>query len=233
MNRSIDSHPRRAVTSVVRGIAPAVVACAIVATAARAITVNPNLWVPNGAVTSSIVSGSTLYIGGGFTWVGPAVGCAVPLDATTGALPASFPRVGGGTVYAIAADGDGGWFLGGTFTSVGGQPRHSLAHVLSDGSVAAWNPGADNSVYALAANATTVYVGGYFATLGGQTRHNLGAVSATTGAATAFDPEPTAGVLALQLSGNVLYAGGDFTYVGFWARNHVVAMETGSGFVYP
>jgi hypothetical protein len=49
-------------------------------------------------------------------------------------MPLAMPRVAG-TVYAVAPDGSGGWYVGGSFTHVGGTPRSNLAHVFADQSL--------------------------------------------------------------------------------------------------
>src|SRR6266516_1094374 len=91
------------------------------------------------AYRAVVRDGGTIYIGGEFTQVGPATGGGVPLDAASGALPPSFPKVLG-AVYAVVSDGAGGWYIGGSFSGVGGFPRSNLAHVASDLSVSDWNP---------------------------------------------------------------------------------------------
>jgi hypothetical protein len=44
-------------------------------------------------------------------------------------------------VAVAAADGHGGWFIGGSFVRVAGRARRFLAHVLPDGGLSAWDPG--------------------------------------------------------------------------------------------
>ena len=73
-------------------------------------------WVTNGPVRASLLVGSTLFIGGDFTYEGPATGHAVALDPASGAARTPFPRIGG-TVTAIVSDGSGGWFVGGTLAA--------------------------------------------------------------------------------------------------------------------
>jgi hypothetical protein len=98
----------------------------------------------DGEVRALARVGNTLYFAGPFELAGQYTGGGVPLDSASGeALPA-FPKVHG-AVYAVAADGQGGWFIGGAFDSVGGQPRLNLAHVQSGLTVAAWAPNTDNS----------------------------------------------------------------------------------------
>ena len=100
--------------------------------------------IPNGfdgPVTSVAVGADgTQYVGGGFTRWGPQTGGAV-VDPTTGALNTSFPPISG-TVSAAVSDGSGGFYIGGSFSTVLGQPRRNLAHLNADGSLTAWNPGA-------------------------------------------------------------------------------------------
>ena len=60
---------------------------------ATAQVVDTTLWVTNGNVRTAILSGSTLYLGGEFSVVGPSTGGGVPLSATTGSILPPFPKV--------------------------------------------------------------------------------------------------------------------------------------------
>ncbi len=64
-------------------------------------------------------------------------------------------------VRAIAVDAEG-IFIGGAFTHVGGVPRNGVAKIGFDGQTANWSPalGSGNDVFALAIDASHVYVGG-------------------------------------------------------------------------
>src|SRR5262245_57704075 len=145
----------------------------------QAIRVRPDFAITDDAVAVVRPSGNTLYLGGNFTHVGRHAGGAVPVQASGGDPIPHFDKVRG-IVHAIAADGQGGWFLGGEFDLVGATPRLNLAHIAPDGSVDAWNPAADGAVRVLVRDASTVYVGGDFAHAGGQTRSRLAAIDATT-----------------------------------------------------
>src|SRR5262245_37468555 len=125
---------------------------------ARAQVPDPQLWVTDGQVSTIVSTPSTIYLGGQFASVGPAVGGCLFVDGTSASLP-GFPKVAG-QVFCMAPDGAGGWYIGGYFTTVGGLPRSNLAHVLADGSVGGWNPGTDTDVFAVAVSGPTVYVGG-------------------------------------------------------------------------
>jgi hypothetical protein len=197
--------------------------------AAAGQAIDNQLWETNGKVYAALVSGNTLYIGGTFTYVGPHTGRGVPLDAATGAVAGPFPEASGGAVDAVLPDGAGGWYVGGGFTRAGGAPRAGLAHVLSDGSVAAWNPGADGPVHALAIAGGTLYVGGDFAHAGGQARGRLAAFDLTTGLLTAWDPGADGAVIALAASGNTVYAGGWFANAGGQPRSRIASIDAATG----
>jgi hypothetical protein len=175
-------------------------------------------WVTNGTVNAIVRTADTVYIGGGFSYVGPNTGHGVPIDTTSGQPVATFPEVNG-TVQASVSDGAGGWFIGGVFTQVGGVTRNRLAHILSDGTVdPAWNPNASGSVGVRAVSGSTVYVGGDFITIGGQARNRIVALDAATGNAMAWNPNAGGGlgpsVRALTVSSSALYAGGNFFSLG-------------------
>jgi len=52
-----------------------------------------DLWVANGRVYTVAASATTLYLGGEFTQLGPAIGSFVGLSATTGSRDASVPTI--------------------------------------------------------------------------------------------------------------------------------------------
>ena len=198
---------------------------------ARSQVLQDAFWAPNGPVEAAILSGNTLYLGGGFSYVGPQTGGSALVSATDGTPVTGFPRVLG-SVLAAAPDGSGGWYVGGAFASVGGFPRSSLAHILADRSVSPWNPGVAGFIRTLAVSGSTVYVGGQFTSAGGQSRTNLAAIDATTGAATSWDPEATGGVVnGIALSGDAqtLYAAGTFTGLGGQPRNYLGAVSASTG----
>jgi len=115
--------------------------------------------VTNGEVHSILPAGNVTYIGGSFTYVGPHTGCGAPVDTPSGSPLEPYPQVEG-TIHAVVPDGSGGWFIGGSFTRVGGVARNRLAHILSDGSVSGFNPNLNSGVFALVLSGSTLYAGG-------------------------------------------------------------------------
>src|SRR5207302_4748097 len=89
------------------------------------------------------------------------------LDANSGRGLAG--TASNGVVEAAVADGRGGWFVGGSFTRLGGARRIGLAHLLPSGTIdlswRAWIGGASGrlgSVTALARSGSRLYVAGAF-----------------------------------------------------------------------
>lgn len=194
---------------------------------------------PSGVVTRQCLVGDTLYVAGNFTGIGYRDGYGnsvlssfAAVEATGGTVIEGWPRVTG-TVFALASDGAGGWYLGGKFTSVGGVARANLAHVLADRSVSAWDPGASDTVATLVLDGPALYVGGRFATAGGAGRSNLAALDAATGAALAWNPGADERVHCLAKVGANLVAGGYFANVGGQPHAGLAVIDAASGAVLP
>ena len=186
-------------------------------------------WVPNGQVNAIVRTADIVYLGGAFTALGRNYPYGVPLDTTSGLPVAAYPKVYG-SVSCCAPDGAGGWYIGGDFTQVGALTRSRLAHIKSDGTVdTAWNPKADNSVYALAVSGSTVYAGGMFTTITigsvATTCRYLAAIG-TDGTLAAWNPNANNQVVALAVSGATVYVGGTFTTIGGTTRNYLAAIGT-------
>src|SRR5580765_8528935 len=151
-----DCRPLRALFSALAALS----LLALAALPAASQTVRPDFPLTDGTVLAIAQVGNTVYIGGTFSYVGPASGACAPLDKDTGA-PLALPKVSG-TVNAALPDGAGGWFLGGSFTQVAGVARANVAHIDASGALTSWNPGVDNTVFAMALDADVLYVGGGF-----------------------------------------------------------------------
>lgn len=191
-------------------------------------TSDANAWITNGTVNSVVYSNEKVYLGGDFTHVGPAVPFGTILNNSTG-LPNMSYAAPNGTVLAVLADGSGGWYIGGDFTTVGGVTRNRLARINSDGTLHDWNPDADNTVNTLLISGSTIYVGGNFTNIGGQTRNRIAALDASTGLATAWNPNASAIVNAIAVSGSNVYVGGNFTTIGGQTRNRIAALDASTG----
>src|ERR1700683_5140200 len=162
-------------------------------------TVDPS-WDPDvasdgsqAAVLSLALSGGELFVGGGFTSVDGVARDSIAEVSTAGsgtvdptwdpdASCANLPKC----VDALLVSGSE-LFVGGGFSSIGGQTRPWLAEVSTAGSGQAdptWDPDPNGGVFALALSGSDLFVGGQFSSIGGQSRNFLAEVSATgTGSA--------------------------------------------------
>jgi hypothetical protein len=210
------------------------------------------LWVTDGPVYAIVVDGSTIYIGGLFTYVASVSCCAsatrnniAALDAATGAVTPWNPDADG-QVSALVVSG-GTVYVGGLFTSIGGEPRSRIAALdAASGAATTWNPNVTgggyqgghfmSGVYSLAVNGGTVYAGGSFTGIGGAPRSHIAALDAATGAATAWNPGvccAAAGydpyVTSVAASGGTVYAAGLFSSIGGQGRNALAAIDATTG----
>lgn len=180
------------------------------------------------------------YVGGFFESWGPNTGSYGFINKTTGILIPTWNDwaktndysedngSGGNYTDSIAVscaipDGDGGWYIGGNFTRIGGIERWSVARVNADGSVNEnFNVGyiSDDTpgssfpevgwVCSMHLSGNRLLIAGLFQWVGGVPRRYLAAVDADTGAVL----EPNYGlddmcwVIASGESG--LYVGGEF-----------------------
>lgn len=132
-------------------------------TKAQDLELEEHWWQPNGTVNSIVKDGNTVYLGGNFTYIGPDEPYGAAINTSTGTPDFTYLNPNG-TVNAAIPDGAGGWYIGGDFTQVGGQPRSRIAQLNSSGQLTAFgaNQGFNGSVNSLLLNNGTLYVGGFF-----------------------------------------------------------------------
>jgi outer membrane protein assembly factor BamB len=185
-----------------------------------------------GPVDGLAISGSSLYLAGGFTSVaGRSRSRLAKLDAATGTVDAAFDPLPDERLTSLAAVGDR-IYAAGTFGSIGGAPRSRIA-VLDAGTGAAdpaFHPVVDGTVQAVALAGGRLYLGGLFGTVDGVSRNRLAAVDAVSGQLdSGFDPNADDNVNALAVSGGSVFAGGFFASVGGVTRSGLVALRLPSG----
>ena len=192
---------------------------------------NPNA---NGTVYTLAMVGGAIYAGGSFSSIGGySITALTALDMTTGTNTGwaiSSSVVSGGTVSTLAVNGST-LYVGGNFTSLGGQPRQSIGAIdAGSGAATSWNPApsVSSSVSAMHISGGVMYVGGSFSSMGGQVRNNIAAVDMSTGNTTAWNPNADGAVDALAMNGGMIYAGGKFANIGGQSRNHIAAIDVSS-----
>ena len=127
-------------------------------------------------------------------------------------------------MFALAAQPDGKWVLGGNFSTLAGQSRLHIGRLNADDTLdAGFNPGVDMLLFAVAAQADgKILTGGQFSALGGQTRNNIGRLNTDGTLDTGFNPGANDVVysIAIQADGKIL-VGGRFTTLGGQPRNYL------------
>jgi len=212
-----------------------VLICTAFGKAIFAQTLIDNLPVTNAEVYSMLKDGNTMYLAGNFNFVGPSTGRTVSLDASTGLYNPNFPKVGGinGNVLVSISDGQGGWYIGGTFTNVGSYYRNSAAHILSDGTVDSWNPdltfdgiSGTATVYTIVLCGNKIYIGGLFNKVRNVFRSTVVALQGDS--VLAWDPQvdPNGFISAIAPTDSVIYLGGNFTKVGQNIRTDLACVDT-------
>ncbi|MGN6377923.1 MAG: hypothetical protein ACTHNU_03130 [Gaiellales bacterium] len=199
-------------------------------------------WQANGTVTTTVISGNTIYLGGKFTAMLPSGSTgtgavtrshAAAIDLTTGQLLPWDPNVNN-TVYAIAVSGST-VYLGGTFTHVGAAGRKNLAAVdaVSGTVIGGFHPPALNGgVMAIAPSPTGLYVGGAFTTVGAASRPYVAEFDPGSGA---FMPgwvpvvDDQVRAIALSLDGSRVILGGDFNNLNGASSIAIGAVDPTSG----
>lgn len=180
-----------------------------------------------------------IYVGGFFSDYGAAqvsIGGQVrnylaKLSPTgTGAADATWNPAPSSTVFALAYDGIDAVFVGGGFTSIGGQPIVRLAKVSATSATVevGWNPAPGNSsINALVFDGGSVYAAGGFTAIGGQPFKGLAKLAATGAglADAAWNPAPDQPVSALAADGlGNLYVGGYFNAIGGQTRTYLARL---------
>lgn len=183
-----------------------------------------------GGVHASVPDGSGgLFVAGGVTALGSAGrNKIVRVLADGSADPTFVPPIINDEVWAIAFDGSV-LYVGGKFTSVGGQARNYVAALDgATGALLPWNPSASNWVMSLHVDGLTVYLGGRFTTVDGIARNLAAAVrtgARTGGSGTCLDSYDSAdclttfappitggyGVFEFAKNGGDMYVGGDLS----------------------
>lgn len=192
----------------------------------------------NAGVRAMARSGDTLFIGGGFTEIGPRTGPGISVDSETGRSVAPLEAIGGPVprVKAVLADGRGGWYVGGTFRRVGGVRLRNLVHILPSGRLdRRFRPNPTGPVLVLARGGGNLYAGGTFRHIGGRRRTAVASLSPRSGRARRFDARIggsrsfPAEVHALAVGHGRLYIGGSYLRAGGRPRFSIAAADASTG----
>jgi hypothetical protein len=188
-------------------------------------------WQTQFPVNTIAVSGSTIYVGGGFNQIGgesrdmtAAIGPdgkTIPWNPVTFAdrQVVEFPET---NVIAVSPSGI---YVGGSFTQSGGEVRSHAAAIGPDGKLTDWAPDANDSVLTLLVSGSTIYMGGSFTRVSGQARGCAAAVT-TDGSLLNWNPQANDAIDGLVASATNIFIGGGFTKLGKTSRNRLAAVST-------
>ncbi len=200
----------------------------------------------NASVSALAVSGGYLFVGGDFTAIGAySYQRLARVDVASGAVSLGWGPNPDGVVRAIAVSGTN-VYIGGSFTNVDSTTRNHLACVSTLGGlstfgrVTAWNPDANATVYALAADATYLFAGGDFTTIGVTSLSRIAKFTLSTGAVVStWNPVVSAQVRTIAINTtstegavNRVLFGGDFMTVDGTAREGAAAVYYTTGELY-
>lgn len=193
---------------------------------------NPN---SNQTVYALAVSGSTVYLGGGFGNVGGqarnrlAAVTAYTDEATPGGAITGWNPNSDNIVYSLAVSGST-VYVGGTFTTISATARQRAAALSTyadvdnpGGALLPWAPSANSTVHSLVPIVGSVMMGGEFGWVNLVTRNRVAAFD-MSGRLTGWDPNASSTVNAVALSGSTVYLAGAFTSVGGQTRNRAAAV---------
>ena len=182
---------------------------------------NANLGGGFAGVSSLALAGTNLYVGGDFTTVNS---LAIPrLTAVSSINGASINWVPtpNQSITALAASADT-LYVGGAFTTINpnGSGVLTLNHfavfsvadnslVPIDASLASFD-----SVNAIGATPTAVYVSGSFSAIGGDSKQNLADLSPVDVTSFGWNPSPDVGPSAIALTDGYAFLGGSFRFLG-------------------
>ena len=93
-----------------------------------------NMSSTNGAVNAIVKNDGVYYIGGNFNYVGLMTGGASLVTDTNDYPDMDFPTINGNVLTSVP-DGNGGWFIGGTFSYLNNINNTCLAHVRNGKSI--------------------------------------------------------------------------------------------------
>lgn len=217
-------------------------------------TGHPTEWAPEpqNAVTALLLAGDTLYVGGQFGRIGSVLRSHLAaVSARTGEVYPFDARVRGEynlgfdwpAVYAMALVGDT-LYVGGTFTTVGGEDRPTVAALdRQSGARIAWDPPVFGPVfpgynavpcYSMLALGSELYVGGGFFAVGDSSRFCVASLRRDTGELTSWVPDVNRPVWTIAPIGCSVAIGGEFDLVGRWRhRAGLAAIDLNTGRLKP
>lgn len=168
----------------------------------------------------SVADNGQYFIFGG-SKIGPHTGTGVVVDTQSG-QPAAFPLVEG-NVNSVISDNKGGWYIGGTFTSVGGIARTNIAHIDAKSQVTAFSADINGPVNKMALTPDGLIVLGQFSQVNLGIRKQIALLN-PEGNLLDWKINSDGDIKDFIFINNTLYLAGDFTKINQISRAGVAAI---------
>jgi hypothetical protein len=195
-------------------------------------TVNVGL---NGIGHRIVPAGTDLIVGGSFSSVGMSLGSGLALDISTGAVLFTIP-LANGAIEAVETDPTGNWYLGGSFTSIGGISLPGLAKLNTNGTIdLSFIPSIEFPVLETPTLRSLKYVDGHlylsgnFMKVSDQWRKGVAIMNATTASVVSSEFYPASRPFAAEKVGDKIYVGGEFSTVGRTYGGYLAAVDISTG----
>ncbi|MBU3662945.1 MAG: T9SS type A sorting domain-containing protein [Bacteroidetes bacterium] len=186
-------------------------------------------WHPfSGSIEEIHQYNNTLYYGGNFSYIGPNNRNGGILDLADDLNPLPFTARPNGLVDKVIADGAGGWFIAGNFTSIGTSPRQGVARINRNGSLHPWAPAFNGKVRELLLHQGVLYAGGEFNQIGTTLRNRVCAFD-SLGNLLPWNPSSNGTVNVFKIFQDKLLVGGNFTNIGGVNRNRLAELDLQNG----
>jgi hypothetical protein len=152
-----------------------------------------------------------VYVAGSFLTLGGVAATRLARVEGDGVVDPQWKPAPNSGLHALALDGDDRLYVAGDFTTMAGLRRIRLARFTADGALDDWAPYYPEVIFALATDATHLYIGGY----GDLVRVAFDATEADN----TWIVDQNNRVQALAVAGGQVYVGGNFTTLGFQDRH--------------
>ncbi|TAE49709.1 MAG: hypothetical protein EAZ89_13770, partial [Bacteroidetes bacterium] len=188
----------------------------------------------NSTVYDILATGNEAYLGGNFSEAGHYSGRAALVGKSSDFPDNRFPEFNS-TVERVISDGNGGWYVSGSFNTVNGQQQRNIAHILSDFSVdPAFNPDPNGVIYAMHKSGNLLYVGGGFTQIGGQGIPYAAVIDLSNNTVqNSWQPQPSSSVYSIFRDDSLVFLGGSFTSLGGKRQRYFGKVSAATGALRP
>lgn len=125
-------------------------------------TLMSNLWDTDGEIYDSEIIGNNIYLAGKFKKVLPITGPAALINTVDGNVLINGQINVDGEIRAISPDGQGGYYIGGDFTTVNGNPRNNIFQIDAQRNLTSFSPNVQGEVNELFFDNGKLILKGFF-----------------------------------------------------------------------